>query len=55
MKKMKKMRNEKWKEWWWMLSFLNEMKKKNIRRWCVNVIYQIISLQSRVLNQHHQK
>jgi hypothetical protein len=28
MKKMKQMKDEKWKKWWWMLSFLNEMKKK---------------------------
>jgi hypothetical protein len=25
---MKKMRNEKWKKWWWMLSFLNKIEKK---------------------------
>jgi hypothetical protein len=28
MRKMRKMRDEKWKEWWWMLSSLNEMRKK---------------------------
>jgi hypothetical protein len=50
-------KNEKWEMKRMMMNAVvfkwNE--KKNIQRWCVNVIYQIIFLQSRVLNQHHQK
>jgi hypothetical protein len=53
-------KNEKDEKWEMKKMMMNAValkwnEKKNTRRWCVNVIYQIISLQSRVLNQHHQK
>jgi hypothetical protein len=49
---MKKMKNEKNDDKYCRF----EMKwKKNIRWSCVNVIIHIISLQSRVFDQHRQK